>query len=287
NYAELFEQSRAEAEDKKLIESPRRSLIRAFTLRWLFMEHSRLQFVGRILGLYQRLGLQTFIRRSGILKLLPKRLRELEAMTPTVQPKFSAELIDPVTPAFGAKKYRVAMLTGCAQDLIFSDVNLDTVEVLARNGCEVVTPPEQLCCGSLHAHNGEWELAKVLARRNLDLFPPGQFDAIITNAAGCGSHLKHYAKLLADDPTYLPGAELWDSKLKDIHEWLAKIGIEVPRASAQPEQKVTYHEACHLCHGQKITAQPRQVLKAIPNLRLIELPESTWCCGSAGIYNLV
>jgi len=112
NYAELFEQSRAEAEDKKLIESPRRSLIRAFTLRWLFMEHSRLQFVGRILGLYQRLGLQTFIRRSGILKLLPKRLRELEAMTPTVQPRFSEELINPVTPAVGERKYKVAVLTG-------------------------------------------------------------------------------------------------------------------------------------------------------------------------------
>src|ERR1051325_6291112 len=199
NYAELFEQSRAEAEDKKLIESPRRSLIRAFTLRWLFMEHSRLQFVGRILGLYQRLGLQTFIRRSGILKLLPQRLRELEAMAPTVQPHFSEELIKPVTPAVGERKYKVAVLTGCAQDLIFSDVNRDTVEVLARNGCEVITPPEQHCCGSLHAHNGEWALAQQLARRNIDQFPPDQFDAIITNAAGCGSHLKHYAKLLEGD----------------------------------------------------------------------------------------
>src|SRR5947207_1585261 len=123
NYAELFEQSRAEAEDKRLIESPRRSLIRAFTLRWLFMEQSRLQIVGKVLGLYQRLGLQTFIRRSGILKLLPKRLRELEAMTPTVQPHFSDELIKPVTPAVGECKYKVAVLTGCAQDLIFSDVN--------------------------------------------------------------------------------------------------------------------------------------------------------------------
>src|SRR5206468_8937289 len=140
------------------------------------------------------------IRRSGCLKLLPRRLRELEAMTPTIQAQFSSELISPTTSAVAPRKCRVAVLTGCAQDLIFSDVNRDTVEVLARNGCEVLTPPEQHCCGSLHAHNGEWELAQQLARRNLDQFPPEQFDAIITNAGGCGSHLKHYGKLLAGDP---------------------------------------------------------------------------------------
>jgi glycolate oxidase iron-sulfur subunit len=166
-------------------------------------------------------------------------------------------------------------------------VNLDTVEVLARNGCEVVTPPEQLCCGSLHAHNGEWALAQDLARKNIDQFPPEQFDAIITNAAGCGSHLKHYAHLLHDDARYLKRAELWDAKVKDIHEWLAHIGIEAPRATGAAPLNVTYHEACHLCHGQKITAQPRAVLRAMNNVKLTELPESTWCCGSAGIYNIV
>jgi glycolate dehydrogenase iron-sulfur subunit len=287
NYAELFEQARAEAEDKRLIESPRRSLIRAFTLRWLFMDQGRLQLVGKILGLYQRLGLQTFVRRSGILHLFPKRLRELEAMTPSVQPQFSDELISPMTAAIGERRYKVAVLTGCAQDLIFSDVNRDTVEVLARNGCDVYTPAGQPCCGSLHAHNGEWDLAGELGRKQIDLFPPEEFDAIITNAAGCGSHLKHYATLLKDDPAYAHRAKLWDSKVKDIHEWLVHIGIKPPAASDGSVLNVTYHEACHLCHGQKITAQPRQLLKAIPNLCLVELPESTWCCGSAGIYNLI
>jgi glycolate oxidase iron-sulfur subunit len=285
NYAELFEHARAEAEQSGVLDSPKRSFIRSLTLQWLFMDLNRLQLVGRILRLYQQLGLQTFIRRSGILKLLPKRLRELEAMTPSVQPKFSAELIAPVTPAEGAKRYRVALLTGCAQDLIFSDVNRDTAEVLARNGCEVITPPEQLCCGSLHAHNGEWELAQQLARKQINQFPPDQFDAIITNAAGCGSHLKHYAKLLEGDAIYEKRAHVWDAKVKDIHEWLAEIGIAKPAGG--PPQTVTYHEACHLCHGQKITAQPRTLLRAIPNLKLVELPESTWCCGSAGIYNLI
>jgi glycolate oxidase iron-sulfur subunit len=285
NYAELFEHARAEAEQSKVLDSPKRSLIRKFTLNWLFMDLRRLQLIGAALRLYQQLGLQTLIRRSGVLKLLPAKLRELESMTPTVQPAISADLVQPLTPATGTRRYRVAMLTGCAQDLIFSDVNRDTVEVLARNGCDVITPPEQHCCGSLHAHNGEWELAQTLARRQIDQFPPEQFDAIISNAAGCGSHLKHYSKLLEDDPAYAARARLWDSKIQDIHEWLARIGIVSPRNA--PPQTVTYHEACHLCHGQKITAQPRQLLRAIPNLKLVELTESTWCCGSAGIYNLI
>jgi glycolate oxidase iron-sulfur subunit len=207
-------------------------------------------------------------------------------MTPVIQPKFSAALIPPLMPAAGQVKYRVALLTGCAQDIMFSDVNRDTAEVLARNGCQIVTPPAQYCCGSLHAHNGDLEAARQLACRCIDQFPPEQFDAIISNAGGCGSHLKHYGALLADDPDYRKRAKQWDSKLKDIHEWLVQIGFTPPR-SGVPPQTVTYHEACHLCHGQHITAQPRQLLRAIPNLTLTELPESNWCCGSAGVYNLI
>ncbi|MEK7780675.1 MAG: (Fe-S)-binding protein [Verrucomicrobiota bacterium] len=324
NYAELFEHARAEIEEKKVLANPKRNFIRGFTVGWLFMDLRRLEFLGKALRLYQQLGLQTAMRRIGLMRLLPRRLQELEAMTPNVCAKFSVELIAPTTQATGVKKYRVAMLTGCAQDLTFSDVNRDTVEVLAQNGCEVITPAEQSCCGSLHAHNGEWTLAQQLARRNIDQFPPEQFDAIITNAGGCGSHLKHYAKLLVDDPAYLKRAELWDAKVKDIHEWLVEIGIRKPSAPhltpalsppvgsgegeaaerrsptrlvnqtsqehAGPEAGapfvVTYHESCHLTHGQKVVSQPRELLRAIPGLKLIELPEASWCCGSAGIYNL-
>jgi glycolate dehydrogenase iron-sulfur subunit len=340
NYAELFEHARAEVEQQGVLSSPKRNLIRDFALHWLFMDLRRLEFLGRALRLYQQLGLQAVVRRMGLIRLLPRRLRELEAMTPTVCNKFSAELIAPVTPAVGARKYRVAMLTGCAQDLTFSDVNRDTVEVLARNGCEVVTPAEQSCCGSLHAHNGEWTLAQELARRNIDQFPPEQFDAIITNAGGCGSHLKHYTKLLADDARYAKHAKLWDAKVKDVHEWLIQIGLRRPLTSPSPfngeragvrgenaeqhstanvrrstsnttdhshpsssialpvagkgksqpngsgECVVTYHESCHLAHGQKVVSQPRELLCAIPGLNLVELPEANWCCGSAGIYNL-
>ncbi|HSU57401.1 MAG TPA: (Fe-S)-binding protein [Candidatus Dormibacteraeota bacterium] len=289
NYAELFEHARAEAEASGVLSSPKRNLIRKLTVRWLFMDLSRLQVLGVVLRLYQQLGLQGLVRKSGVLRLLPKRLQELEASTPWIQPHFSADLISPVMKPVGPRKYRVALLTGCAQDLIFSDVNRDTVQVLAQNGCEVITPPDQSCCGSLHAHNGEWELAQELARRQIDQFPPEDFDAIITNAGGCGSHLKHYHSLLADDPNYARRALLWDRKVKDIHEWLMEIGMNAPQVntiSSGPIDIVTYHDSCHLCHGQKITAQPREMLRRIPGLKLVELVESSWCCGSAGIYNL-
>lgn len=287
NYAELFEHARAEAEQSRALASPRRTVLRAFVLKWLFGDLRRLRWLGSLLRIYQRWGIQSLVRKSGVLHLFPKRLRELESMTPVVQPKVSSELVRPLTPSVGPRRFRVAVLTGCAQDLMFSDVNRDTVEVLARNGCEVVTPAAQACCGSLHAHNGELEQARDQARRLMDLLPPSQYDAIITNAAGCGSHLKHYASLLKDDPRYLPVAKEWDGKVKDIHEWLSSIGIVAPRSHVSPPSRVTYHEACHLCHGQKITAQPRQLLRAIPGTTLVELPESTWCCGSAGIYNLI
>ncbi|MEI9895709.1 MAG: (Fe-S)-binding protein, partial [Chthoniobacter sp.] len=183
------------------------------------------------------------------------------------------------------------MLTGCVQDLVYPHVNRDTVDVLLANGCEVVTPGAQYCCGSLHAHNGELTLARAMARKNIDDMERAagsleKLDAIITNAAGCGSHLKHYDDLLEHDPQYAERARLWSRKLKDIHEWLVQIGITPPPAESAAPLTATYHEACHLCHGQKITQQPRAVLKGIPGLKLVELPESTWCCGSAGIYNI-
>jgi glycolate oxidase iron-sulfur subunit len=163
--------------------------------------------------------------------------------------------------------------------------------VLLANGCEVLTPAAQYCCGSLHAHNGELTLARAMARKNIEDMERAagsleNLDAIITNAAGCGSHLKHYDVLLADDPQYAQRAQTWSRRVKDIHEWLLEIGLVAPPDGSAEPMTVTYHEACHLCHGQKITQQPRAVLQRIPGVKLVELPESTWCCGSAGIYNI-
>jgi glycolate oxidase iron-sulfur subunit len=276
--------ARAEAERSRVLDSPPRRLLRDFTLGFLFGEQSRLRLAGRLLWLYQASGLQGAIRRSGLLNLLPKSLRDLEAKTPAIQCYFSPDLIAPVETA-PAAKHRVALLTGCVQDIAYSDVNRDTADVLLANGCSVLTPPGQGCCGSLHAHNGDYEQAKDYARRLLDQFDPASVDAIITNAAGCGSHLKHYDRLLEDDPDYAAKAVLWSEKVKDISEWLMEIGVRPPEKV--PATRVTYHDACHLCHGQKITAQPRALLAAIPGLEVVPLTESMWCCGSAGIYNLI
>jgi glycolate oxidase iron-sulfur subunit len=253
------------------------------TLRWMFTHPQTLRTAGRLVWLYQASGLEFVARKLKLTRLLPTRLRALEPLTPRVQRHFSDTLIRPVeTPP--NQKYRVGLLTGCVQDLAFSQVNRDTADVLLANGCEVVTPRAQFCCGSIHAHNGELELAKQMARCNLRAFDLERLDAVITNAAGCGTHLKNYGHLLQDDPGFADRAKQWSSKIRDIHEWLVEIGIRAP--TTRISQKVTYHEACHLCHGQKITRQPRQVLKAVPGLELVELPESTWCCGSAGVYNI-
>jgi glycolate oxidase iron-sulfur subunit len=289
-YSQLFETSRAMAEQSAVLNNPTRDLTRALLLNGLFTRPSLLRSVGRLLYLYQTTGLQELFRRLGLIRLLPNRIQQLEPQSPTIQAKLSHQLIAPVEkPRSGQTRYRVGLLTGCIQDLVFSNVNRDTADVLLANGCEVHTPPVQFCCGSLHGHNGESETSRALARRNLDLFDLEGLDAIITNAAGCGSHLKTYERLMAEDERYADRAAIWSRKCKDISEFLVQIGFRPPMAAPAnlPIDKLTYHEACHLCHGQKITVQPRRILKSIPGLNLTELPESTWCCGSAGIYNII
>jgi glycolate oxidase iron-sulfur subunit len=288
NYAELFEAARADIETAGVLATPKRDFIRWLTVKYIFTRPRLLRLAGRLLFVYQASGLQKLVRKSGLTGLLPKQLRELEPLTPTVNRHFSDALIREIeTPP--VRRYRVGLLTGCVQDLIYSDVNRDTADVLLAHDCQVVTPRRQFCCGSLHAHNGELELAREMARRNITALENvagslDHLDAIITNAGGCGSHLKNYEQLLRDDPAFAGRAAEWSRKLKDIHEWLAAIGIRrPPGALAEP---VTYHESCHLCHGQKITRPPRELLQAIPALELVELPESNWCCGSAGIYNI-
>lgn len=284
DYAHLFEVARAEVEKSGQLNSPKRNAIRGVLLRGLFTRPRLLRLVGRSLWLWQASGGQTIFRKLGLTALLPKNLKRLEPQSPTVCAKFSNQVIAPKeTPK--VVRYKVGMLTGCIQDLAFSDINRDTVDVLKANGCEVFTPSVQVCCGSLHGHNGELGTSAELARRSIDAFDVEGLDAIISNAAGCGSHLKTYGRLLADDPKYAARAALWSLKLKDIHEWLSEIGIRKPESDG-PAVRVTYHEACHLAHGQKITRQPREMLNAVPGVQLVELPESTWCCGSAGIYNI-
>lgn len=292
DYAQLFEAARAEVEGSGVLRRPGRDWTRRLLLGELFTRPRLLRLAGRALWAYEVLGLQGLVRAvSHLTHLVPEGWRRLELQTPKVRARFSHELIPPVLKPPGRARFRVGLLSGCVQDLVFSNINRDTAEVLVANNCEVYTPPVQFCCGSLHAHNGEPEWARKVARRNLDLFPVSELDAIITNAAGCGSHLKAYDRLLEDDPVYAERARLWSRKIKDINEWLVAIGFRPPTAAVvppaqKPRDRVTYHEACHLCHGQKISREPREILRALPNVELVELPEATWCCGSAGIYNI-
>jgi glycolate oxidase iron-sulfur subunit len=288
DYGTLFETARAEVEKSGVNARLSRSLARYVSLRLLLRKPWMLRGAARFLRFYETSGLRRMVRRSGIFSVLPKAWGEIELQALPIRARFSDALIAPQeTPADGAQR-TVAVLTGCVQDIAFSDVNRATVDVLLANGCAVRTPRNQSCCGSLHAHNGDLETARELARRQIDAFEVSSLDAIISNAAGCGSHLKRYAHLLADDPLYAERAALWSSKVRDISEWLVEIGFRKPisRGGASTPVRITYHEACHLCHGQRITAQPRAIVAALPGATLAECAESTFCCGSAGIYSL-
>jgi Fe-S oxidoreductase len=238
----------------------------------------RLRMAARLLRLYQRSGLQRFIR-----SLLPKKLRDMDAMLPVI-PKRFFEPGREVFPAQGQRRAKVAMLDGCVMPLLFGDVHHATVRVLQRNGCEVVFPKKQICCGALNVHNGEQHAAKEMARQNIDAFLAAGVDAVIVNAAGCGAAMKEYGYLLRDDPSYAKKAATFSSLVKDAGEFVADLGLTAP--PGRLEMTVTYQDPCHLAHGQRVRSQPRKLLQAIPGLRLKEMEGSDRCCGSAGIYNI-
>ncbi|MGB0046636.1 MAG: heterodisulfide reductase-related iron-sulfur binding cluster, partial [Terriglobales bacterium] len=224
------------------------------------------------------------VRRSGLLKLLPASVRVMENLAPSVPRKTHGAFPERVA-AEGEPRLRVGLLLGCVQSVFFPEVNAATVRVLAAEGCEVVIPRDQCCCGALMIHAGEEKAALDYARRIIDAFERAQVDAVVSNAAGCGSNLKDYGYLLRDDREYSERAKAFSAKCRDISEVLA--GLE-PRATRHPlPLKVAYHDACHLQHAQGVRAQPRALLGKIPGLQILETAEAALCCGSAGIYNLV
>ncbi|GAC1315407.1 MAG: heterodisulfide reductase-related iron-sulfur binding cluster [Chloroflexota bacterium] len=250
----------------------------------VFTRKPLLEAAGIGLRLYQRMGAQKVLRGTGALKLLPQRLREMEAMLGPAQGGLRRYSAAQVTPARGLVRYRVGFIEGCIMPQLFGDTNAATVRVLARNGCVVFSPPAQGCCGALQMHTGDRETARDLARHNIDAFDGLGLDAIIINAAGCGSTLKEYGHLLSDDPVYAERAATFAARVKDVSEFLMSIDL-IPPTRAVP-MKVTYQDACHLVHGQGIRNQPRQLLKMVPGLEVVEMKDSDVCCGSAGIYNL-
>ncbi len=278
-YGKLVERARVAIEQRRRPGWAER-LLRRLALWELLPHRNRLRRLARLLWLYQASGLQRLVRA---LDLLPERLKVMEGLLPPLPARHPA--YDRPAPALGERRGRVALFLGCVQDAFLSPVNEATVRVLQRNGYEVHFPPGQTCCGAAHLHVGEEAMARALARRNVDAFLAGEYEAVINNAGGCGAMLKEYGELLADDPAYAEKARRFSAQVQDIHEFLAAHLHEPPQG--QVAARVTYVDSCHLRHAQKVVQQPRDLLRRIPGLELVELQAPDRCCGSAGVYNLV
>lgn len=259
--------------------------------RWLifnlFPYPARLRLLLPLLWFYQNSGLQWLVRKLGILKI-SARLEAMEMILPRVNLAQAKQNLPTVIAAKGEQRYRVGMLLGCVQRLFFSPVNEATARILTANGCEVVIPTSQGCCGALPAHQGQDGQAQAIARQMIDSFADQNVDFIMINAAGCGHTLKEYGRILKDDPDYAEKAVEFAAKVRDVQEFLAEVGLtaELSPVTDAP-LPVAYQDACHLLHGQKISEQPRQLLRSIPHVQLREAADHTLCCGSAGVFNLL
>jgi glycolate oxidase iron-sulfur subunit len=256
------------------------SRLQTLILRHLFPYSGRVRAALWPARLMQKLGLMDAMERVGLTKLLPGPLRRMQAMLPTLGKRGSR--LPEVLPAIGPKRARVALFLGCVGDAMYPETNAATARVLQKNGCEVVIPRGQVCCGAIHYHSGSEGPALDFARQNMAAFPADEFDAIIVNAAGCGAMLKDYSHLL-QGPDH-EAARSFVHKVNDISEFLVALGPIAP--TREIKAKVVYHDACHLCHAQQVRSQPRQLLGMIPGVTLVPLEESEICCGAAGTYNL-
>jgi glycolate oxidase iron-sulfur subunit len=281
SYGKLVEHARAqiELEYKRPLFA---RLARVFVYRQLLPHPGRIALAARALRLYQRSGLQSVLRATGILRWFG--LAEREQLLPTIDPDFFFASLGKTNPAQGPRRARVAFFAGCVANVTFTALNEATIRVLTANGCDVLVPGGQYCCGALPAHAGVRDVARELAQKNLAAFPLEEFDAIVTNAAGCGSTLKEYDHLFAPGEPEYPAASAFAKKVQDVTEFLANLGLSAPRREIS--QRVTYQDSCHLLHGQKIREAPRQLLRSIPGLEFVELPFTDICCGSAGVYNV-
>ena len=251
----------------------------------LFPYPARLRPAAFFGALYQRLGISRLLAASGLLDRLPARLRAMEALLPDLSMRSVVARQAAFTPAVGTSRHRVGLLSGCVQRVFFGDVNAAATRVLAAEGCDVVAPKSQQCCGALSSHAGREEEALRRARALIDTFEAADVQSVVVNVAGCGSAMKEYEVLLREDPDYAERAAAFSAKVRDISELLAELG---PVAERHPiDARVAYHDACHLAHAQGIRSQPRELLRAVPGLELREIVEPDICCGSAGVYNLL
>jgi glycolate oxidase iron-sulfur subunit len=284
-YNQLIAATRPQIErnhDRPLAEKLLRQLIFS-----VFPYPDRMRVLLRPLGLYQKTGLQKLVRSLGFLKQISPQLAAMESMLPRISSAAFQDTLPEVIPAQGTKRYRVGLLLGCVQRLFNPEVNAATVRVLTANGCEVVVPQSQGCCAALSHHQGQEDQTQTLARQTIDSFAHLELDAVIINASGCGHTLKEYGQILQDDPQYGDRAKEFAHKVRDVQEFLAEVGLTAKLSPLRAEPlTIVYQDACHMLHGQKISVQPRQLLRQIPNVRLREPVDAALCCGSAGVYNI-
>ena len=286
-YGRLMEATRAEAFAQQRWPR-RRRIVWNLVMRGVFPSPRRMRLAGYGLKLFQLSGMQALVRRSGLLRRLSPALANIEALSPDARDRFynnaEAARERPAEPV----RLNANLLTGCMMPLAYPETHRATVRVFARNGVAVSAPNEQVCCGALHAHGGDVELARQLARKNIDAFLPDGAappDAILINAAGCGSHLKEYGHLMRNDAAYAGRAADFANLVRDVHEYLVEIGFTAPTGAVN--RAVTYQDSCHLSHAQNVRKAPRQLLGSIPGLQLREMRTPDRCCGSAGIYSIM
>ncbi|MDC7769616.1 (Fe-S)-binding protein [Priestia megaterium] len=261
-----------------------KGMISKFFLKELFPHSHRLEAAGSLLKLYQKSGMQKMMRTTGMLNMMPTHLAEMEHVMPkitrSVRKKYKKKR---VLKAKAERKAEVAFLTGCIMDVMFSDINEATLNVLRRNGNDVVIPPSQTCCGALHVHAGDRDMGRQLAKKNIEAFQHA--DTVIVNAAGCGCMLKEYPELFREEEQeWLEKAEAFAEKVQDISKYLHDTGYRPPQTTLH--KRITYHDACHLAHGQGVREEPRDILLSIPGVEMVHMANADRCCGSAGIYNL-
>jgi len=280
-YGRLVEMARAQIEQNYKRPFVSR-VLRDFAYRRFLPYPRRISAAARLLKFYDRSGLRAVARGTGILRLFG--MQERDRLLPKVDSMFFFGELGKTFPAQGRRRARVAFFAGCIAQVMFSELNRATVRVLQANGCEVVVPAGQTCCGALAAHAGVRDVARSLARTNLDAFLVDDFDAVITNSAGCGSTLKEYTHLFPPDDAAREPAGKFEGKMRDVTEFLADLGLSAPLR--QVSLRVTYQDSCHLVHGQKVREAPRKLIRSVPGVELAEMPLSDICCGAAGVYNL-
>lgn len=286
NYGHLLEDARDIVNQNKKFSMPVR-VVRKAVFSELFPHQNRMRGLTGLIGFYQRSGLQTVARRTGVMKLFPASLASMEKVLPKVptmkEMKNRPEHLD----AIGPKTHKVAFFSGCLMDTMFLESNNATMKLLQLAGCEIVIPGDQACCGALHGHSGEKDGAKELARRNIKAFENTGVDFIITNAGGCGAFLIDYDHLLKDDPEWKDRAQKFADKIKDVSQILVEVGFHEKVKLELPHQIVTYQDSCHLRNVMKTASAPRTLLQSIKGIEYREMHNADRCCGSAGIYNII